>query len=252
MVWCWNGISGKGEFSWQPVTVNLLNYVPSGYRDQVRIKFQYFQYGTGTGYGWYLDDVKVAISRDDSTNVTSSSKDVWNLTTNASWSGTHSWWNGNPSTGYCMPGIDNSLMTLPIDLISARTTTLSAYFRFNLNTQEGAPPDGFRVEISSDNGLTWHAINLGVRSSWGVSGTDNNGTTSYTGHNAGGYWTQAGTLTRLNCDLSDWSGNVILIRFRMVTTSATNYDPYESPYSDVGFGGFYIDDVVVSGETVHT
>ncbi len=252
IVWCWNGVSGKGEFSWQPVTVNLLNYVPEIYRDQVRIKFQYFQYGTGTGYGWYLDDVKVAISRDDSTNVTSSSKDAWQLTTNASWSGTHSWWNGNPDTGYVMPGIDNSLMTLPIDLISARTATLSAYFRFNLNTQEGAPPDGFRVEVSSDNGITWHAINLGVRSSWGVSGTDNTGTTSYTGHNAGGYWTEAGTLTRLNCDLSEWSGNVILIRFRMVTTSATNYDPYESPYSTVGFGGFYIDDVVVSGETVHT
>jgi hypothetical protein len=150
-----------------------------------------------------------------------------------------------------MPGIDNSLMTMPIDLVSARTASLSAYFRFNLNTQEGAPPDGFRVEVSSDNGITWHAINLGVRSSWGVSGTDNSGTTSYTGHNAGGYyWTQAGTLTRLNCDLSDWGGNVIMIRFRMVTNNAANYDHYES--SSVGFGGFYVDDVVVSGETVHT
>ena len=250
MVWAWNGISGKGEFSWQPVTVNLLNYVPDGYRDAVRVKFQYFQYGMGTGYGWYLDDVKVAISRDDTANVTSSSKDAWQLSTNDSWSGAHSWWNVNPATGYCMPGIDNSLMTMPINLINARNATLSAYFKFNLNTQEGAPPDGFRVEVSSDNGLTWHAINLGVRSSWGVSGTDNNGTTSYTGHNAGRNWTEAGTLTRLNCDLSDWSGNVILIRFRMVTTNATNYDHYES--DSVNFGGFYIDDVVVSGETVHT
>ena len=147
-------------------------------------------------------------------------------------------------------GIDNSLMSIAIDLTRARTAQLSAYLKFNINDEGGAPPDGFRIEITKDNGITWEAINLGVRSAWGVSGTDNSGTASYTGHDTGGNWIEVGSLTRVMADLSDWSGNVIHIRFRVVTNNAAGYDHYKD--SSAGFGGFYTDDVMITGETLST
>ncbi|MCX8174325.1 MAG: immune inhibitor A, partial [Thermoplasmata archaeon] len=170
------------------------------------------------------------------------------------------WWNGNPSTGYFSGGIDNSLITRPIDLTNAKNATLSAYFRFNINWGvggSGRPPDGFRVEVSSDNGVTWQPICLGVRSGWNVSGTE--GTqpgmppgTSYTGITETGdkaYWVPAKSLYRLNVDLSGWRGSVVLLRFRVVTNS-TLPNHYAQPISTVGFGGLYIDDIKVFGETI--
>ena len=53
-------------------------------------------------------------------------------------------------------------------------------------------------------------------------------------------------MSRLNCDLSGWAGKVILIRFRVVTrTDIANH--YDSAVA--GFGGIYIDDVKVVGNT---
>ncbi len=250
ITWGWNGMSGGGSFTWEFVKVDLLKYVPAQYRGEVRIKFNYTQYGAGTGYGWYIDDVKVVISRegDSSSNIDDNTMDVWQYVTTTDRNGqeTHAWWNGDPETGYFRGGIDNSLETVPIDLTNAYRASLSAYFKFNINTSSGAPPDGFRVEVSLDNGVSWIAINLGVRSAWGVSGEDNSGATSYTGHDAGNNWVRANTLTRLNVDLSAFSGNVILLRFRVVTTSASSYQHYDK---DTGWGGFYVDDVMVWGES---
>jgi hypothetical protein len=180
-------------------------------------------------------------------------------------SGTKCWNNIDPVTGDIKPGIDNYLMTAPIDLTNARNAYLSAYFRFNFNQQSAAPPDGFRVEVTTDGGLTWIAINLGVRSAWGVSGTgpDIEDTIidgrSYTGITdtgnaaADNYWVSAGTLNRLNIDLSAWSGNQIYIRFRMVSNNLPGYvySHNNNAFSgDPGFGGFCIDDVNVYGETI--
>jgi len=285
MQWGWNGVSGRGTFAWEKVSVDILPWVNqtgiAGYNplSAVRVKFQYFQYGGGTGYGWYIDDVKVAVSRGDSTAVAAASADAWQLTnTSTLWpgsgtifhsahSGTHAWWNGNVTTGFMKKGIDNSLLCGPIDLTNARNATLGAYFKFNINTKDGAPPDGFRVEISRDNGVTWSAINLGVRAAWNVSGyeTDaSDGKTdgkSYTGlPTAGytaaqvGYWVSAGTCTRLNVDLSSFTGNAIMMRFRMVTNAAAAYLPYKlaagSFPAGSAFGGFYVDDVTVMGNTI--
>ena len=147
-----------------------------------------------------------------------------------------------------MRGIDNVLVTKPIVLTNSESAYLFAKMRFNLNSVSGAPPDGFRVEVSPDNGVTWTAINLGVRTGMGVSGTDNSGTTSNTGHNLGNNWIRTDTLTRLNIDLSGWAGKVVLIRFRVTTTNAAGYNAYED--NTAGFGGFYLDDVVVWGESV--
>jgi hypothetical protein len=213
-------------------------------------------YGGGTGGGWWVDDVEVKVTRDDALAVTTETRDQWQLTSSAAHSGLYSWWNGNPSTNYLTGGIDNSLTTRSIDMINARNATLSAYFRFNINSESGLPPDGFRIEISSDNGINWKAVNLGVRSAWGVSGNDGDGSDgvpgdgkSYTGINSGANWVEAGSLTRLNCDLSGWAGKVIKMRFRVITASDSNpfygNAHYQSPTA--GFGGFFVDDVIIHG-----
>lgn len=272
MRWAWNGVSGGGTFSWEKVSLDILPYVNKtgvgGYDplSEVKVKFAYYQYGPGTGYGWYIDDVRVTVSRSDYSNPDAYTSDIWNRTTADAHSGLWSWSNVDPVTGEVKGGIDNSLITNPIDLTNARTATLSAYFKFNINTDDGAPPDGFRVEVSKDNGVNWEAINLGVRSAWGVSGTgadSDDGNTSdgktYTGFTdsgegsaiADGYWVEAGTLTRLNCDLSSFSGNAIMIRFRVVTTNHPLYAHDDNAASgDPGFGGFWVDDVIVSGNTI--
>ena len=284
MRWAWNGVSGGGTFDWEKVSLDILPYVPSGvnalaanyeYREAVKVKFAYYQYGAGTGYGWYIDDVKVTVSRSDLDNPDAETTDIWNRTTADAHSGNYSWSNVDPITGEMKAGIDNYLMSTPIDLTNARSATLSAYFKFNINTANGAPPDGFRVEVSKDNGISWEPINLGVRGAWGISGTgeddDDNYTDSktYTGltdsydpdnpglYNpavvaADGYWVEAGTLTRLNCDLTSFSGNAIMIRFRVDTTNhaAYEHDDNTAYGSDPGFGGFWVDDVIVTGNTI--
>ncbi len=274
--WCWNGISTRGTFSWDYVSVDLLNFVPADYRDEVKVKFNYTQYGGGTGYGWYIDDVRMEVTRSNNVYADQHSQDIWNLTTADAHSGTHCWANVNPvpdpvyGYGLVKPGIDNYLRTMPIDLTNARTATLSAYVKFNFNYQSGAPPDGFRIEVSRNNGITWEAVNLGVRSGWNISGTSSddsdgyiNDQHSYTGISdstlAGTgtaatdrYWVSIGTMTRVDINLSSFSGNAIVIRFRMITCGHPAYAHSNNLNQgiDPGFGGFYLDDVEVKGQTI--
>jgi hypothetical protein len=262
--WCWNGLSGGGTYTWDYISVDILTNVPAPYRSEVRIKFNYTQFGGGTGVGWFIDDVRLVVSRSNAINPVSTTYDIWNLTAADAHSGTHSWSNIDPGTGLMKPGIDNSLVTTPIDLTNAQNAYLSAYVKFNINEDSGAPPDGFRIEVSSDGGKSWAAINLGVRTSWGVSGTGVDGEDgnpsdgkAYTGLPdsgdpvADGYWVHTSTLSRVNADLSAWMGNQIYIRFRMVTCSHPAY-AHESGYSFTSgeFFGFYVDDVIVEGETI--
>lgn len=247
----WSGTSGGGSFDWDRVRLNILRYVEDGYEDNVRLMFNYTQYGGGTGFGWYLDDVRVIVSRGNNP-IMEHHRDVWRQDTveGRDGSDTTAWINAHPDAfddenKYFMSGIDNSLITNSIDLTNARTAYMSAYFKFNINTASGAPPDGFRVEVTTDNGRTWSAINLGVRSAWGVSGTG--GEDSYEGADAGNGWTTADSLTRLDTDLSDFRGEVIRIRIRMVTTNAAVYEHYAEAGEPPGF---YVDDFVVSGSSV--
>ncbi len=240
MDWAWNGVSGGGSFAWDYVQVNLLPYIDDegGSRENVRVRFNYTQYGSGTGYGWFFDDVKLTVSRAPNAPITDNMKDVWRQVNTTGHDGqeTTAWWNGegeydedNPS--WFLKGIDNSLVSSPIDLTGARTVFLEAYFKFNINNASGAPPDGFRVEVTMDGGRVWMPINSGVRTASGVYD-----------------WTSADDLDRLNVDLSDFRGNVIRIRFRVFTCNAAGYDPFEDDTAD--FGGFYVDNVIVSGRTI--
>jgi hypothetical protein len=256
--WCWNGISGKGAFSWEYVEVNLNQFCGQQY---VRVMFDYIRAAGGGGKGWWIDDVEVKVTRSDQVPVADTSMDQWELVRKGTllgsgggdfadaYSGQYAWLchNPSPSTDYLKAGLDNCLVTIPIDLTNALDATLIAKFKFNINFTEGRPPDGFRVEVSSDTGVTWRPVHFGVRAAWRVSGTEAAGGDgkSFTGVNIGNSWVYSTTMARLNCDLTGWAGSVIQLRFRVVTRAdAVNH--YETA---TGWGGFYIDDVTVFGNT---
>jgi len=259
MNWVYSGASGGTTADWEFGEVNLTKYIPASGSRQIRIAFQYLFGGAGANGFWYIDDVEVKITRKSSAAVTAQMPDQWQYVwdMNRAHRGSGVWWNGVPG-GYLTGGIDNGLITRPIDLTNARNATLSAYFKFNINwgvNGLGRPPDGFRVEVSADNGVTWQPICLGIRSGWNVSGTETTqpgmpAGTSYTGITEPGdkaYWVPAKSLYRLNTDLSGWRGSVILLRFRVVTNSTlSNHFASDA----VGFGGLYIDDIKVFGETI--
>ncbi len=242
MRWAWNGISGHGAFTWEYVQVNLDRFIGE---DAVRIKFLYIYCGGGNGYGWAIDDVAVKVSRSDAQAVGPASADLWALSITDSFSGDHAWLNRDPVTGHLKGSLDNALTSELIDLTNAIRASLSVKLKFNINNGSGRPPDGFRLEVSSDNGITWRAINFGVRAAWGLSGTEHK---SYTGIDLGDNWVDSNSLARVNCDLSGWGGAVIKLRFRVVTAADDNpyfgSDHYQDPDA---FGGIFVDDVVVSG-----
>ncbi len=240
--WCWNGKSAAGTMQWEYVRVNLLRddyNIPEDKLDTVRVRFYYKQYGGGLRPGgWLIDDVSVVVSREGNLpdNIVSEDMhDVWNLQDNVigrDGEPSRAWWNAYPRTGWFQKGIDNRLVTSSIDLTNARTVNFTADFKFNINSASGSPPDGFRVEVTRDGGRTWEAINVGIRTAKGISTGPHN-------------WTTAGQISTLNVDLSDYSGEIIRMRFRVFTNA--NDAPYEDDSAD--HGGLYVDNVIVHGRT---
>jgi hypothetical protein len=258
ITWGWTGISGEGTFDWEHVSVNILDFVPAEYRSRIRLRFQYTQYGGGTGIGWYVDDVRVKTSRSNELPVDASERDTWRLIEGSvadgtTHSGAGAWFCGGWDGGDFHEGIDNSLYTRPIDLTTARIVNLEFYARFNLQEALTEPPDGFRVEISNNNGLSWVPLNFGLRASLGVSGswpdgsdgTDGDGK-SYTGIDEGNNWVAGSSLTRLTVNLNGYSGEVVILRFRMVTDTD---GLHAQDVSESAFYGLYIDDITVYGES---
>jgi len=145
-----------------------------------------------------------------------------------------------------------------IDLIVVKNGVFQPVFlqvkaRFNLQKAEDQPPDGFRVEISKNGGMNWAPLNFGLRASWGVSGTESDASDgtdgdgkSFTGLDEGSNWVPASSLTRMTINLNGYSGEVVMLRFRMVT----NTDGlHAEDISESAFYGLYIDDIVVFGES---
>ncbi|MEM3341578.1 MAG: CARDB domain-containing protein, partial [Thermoplasmata archaeon] len=155
VMWGYNGISDKGRFDWEYVEFDLTKFVGC---HNLTINITYLFTEPGTGGGWWIDDVVVKGTRANSAGITSAVKDSWLLCNKESYSGKYSWTLANTinfATNYLPSGVDTSLYTKPIDLTNAYTATLSAKFKFNINPAAGRPPDGFRVEVSTDNGKTW-------------------------------------------------------------------------------------------------
>ena len=251
--WCFNGRSGGGTFDWEYVEADLSKYI--GVFKEIRIVFVMAQYGglpANGGWhpemGWYIDDVKVKVIGDGV-------YDLWRLENLTEYgdkigahSGNYAWvYNDTNENGNLPEGIDSSLISKQIDLTSARNATLDFWIRFNLDPSSGLPPASVLVEVSSDGGTTWSSLTYGVRIGWGSSGhggyagkLDNGKTNAYG-------WVSDHTLLRINCDLSGWAGETIILRFRVVTNATTpdTWDPNHA--SDPH--GVYIDDVYVWGES---
>ncbi len=255
--WCFNGRSGNGAFTWEYVEVDLTPYI--SHFKAIRIVFMLVQWGGLTpdlgwdpAMGWYLDDIKVEITSDGVHDLWHLQRFAGNPGALAAHSG-HYAWVYRDKNGDLPEGIDSSLITKQIDLSTARSARLLFWIRFNLNPAAGVPPATVRVEVSSDNGMTWQSITYGVRIGWGssgyggLSGIPDNG-------NANHYdWVRSTTLVRINCDLSGWAGQSILIRFRVVTNATINPEtdnPYPTwdPEHPGDPHGVFIDDVVVYGE----
>ncbi len=268
--WCWNGLSGGGTLDWDHVTVNLTGY--SG--NYIKIRFQYLYLFGGTGFGWFIDDLKVTITSTEDGASKFETTDNWFLIdgddaddyniggSRHSWSGDHSFYYGDPiyNGGDFKDGVDSSVYTRQIDLTNARTAFFSAYFKFNLDKGSGRPPDGFRIEVSTDSGNSWITLSLGVRAAWGVSTSGNDSddgvidNKSYTGLGSQAYWAGSSSLTRLITNLNGFTGNVIILRFRIVTNTDTIHNDLTHTFTDPDeeFRGFFMDDIVVYGDSLES
>ena len=159
----------------------------------------------------------------------------------------HFWMFGDIEGGRTVlpQGVDESIYTDPIYLTNARNPTLTAHFQFNINDGAGLPPDGFRVEISSDDGHSWDYLTQGARAAWNYSGQDD---CDYAGHNdEEGYgWVDSHSLQRLDVDLSGWAGERVILRFRVFTNMTDAYADSSLP------GAFFMDDVWVTEEDTNS
>ncbi len=248
--YCWNGRSGGGTLDWEFVKLNLDEYADNESISKIRIKFNFTVVNETKGMGWLIDDVSITGKRKGNNYypVSDKQKDVWHYVDD---NGNMAWWNGinytSPKDQHFRGGIDNRLISKAIDLTNAKTAKLSADFKFNINNSSGRPPDGFRVEITTDNGITWESINLGSRAASGYSGNN----TRYPNNKNG--WVRAEnnnnkSLNRLLLDLSDFSGETIQLRFRVVTNNVQQH--FATDPETAGYGGLYIDNVVISGHTI--
>ncbi len=281
--WCFNGRSGEGTLDWEYTRVDLTPYITEySYARVVFIQAQpggiKKEDGWNPSMGWYIDDVKVV------TTGANPSPDYWELKSEpsstghkAAHSGSHYWayevpdQNAPGPNSHSMPkGVDSSLISDPIDLTNAEYATFLAHMKFNIHPGAALPPDCFRVEVTTDGGMTWDSITYGVRSAWGYSGENdgqNLGTTEYGGISnpvpqgysgvpgevqdgqfvSGSYgydWVPSVSLARVNADLSGFAGNVIRLRFRIVTNTTQMYSDTDYPL------GFYLDDVIIFGESI--
>ncbi|MBU4190655.1 MAG: choice-of-anchor J domain-containing protein [Candidatus Thermoplasmatota archaeon] len=272
MKFCWNGYGTDGLYDWEFVKVDLTSYIQKAEQysnGNLRVRFyllvyeQYYglyPYGTNdTGaadpynYGgmWLIDDVEAHVYR--------GGKDMWHYlgpedTYPDSHSGDRAFWCGDNSTGYFTGSMDCSLTSTPIDLTTAKDAKLEFWTKFNIKMKGGWPGDWCQIAVSDDMGSTWHNIQFGLTFGWNVSGTRSDAQDapsddgkSYTGitPDGGPGWVSSNTLMKISADLSGASGSTILIRITMIT----NNDADLAENASLGWGGIYIDDIRIIGNS---
>lgn len=135
---------------------------------------------------------------------------LWHLSTHRSNSPTTAFYYGKETTFTFNTGARNfgSITSVPIDLSNATDTWLT--FTHFLQTENLSPFDTARVQVSSDNGVSWVDKYVTALST--------------------------GSLATLNVDLSAYDGQTILIRF--------SFDSVDAAFND--FEGWVVDDVAVT------
>ncbi len=138
---------------------------------------------------------------------------LWHITSLDSYGGNHSLWCGVEFQGNYATGrrIDNAIVTPPIDLRACNAEDITT-LRFMEFYDTESWSDFCRVHISADGGLSWNWLN-----GQGSSGTNDE-------------WEEH------LIDISQYNGNIILIRFYFYTYSSQNNN----------YPGWFIDNVRVS------
>lgn len=270
--WVFNGKSADRTFDWRYTSVDLGRHEEFlDKHEEVRAVFMLSQFGGITreddwtpDMGWYVDNVRFKLSSEwnstgpsywdrVSANELDSEMGIDNVDT-SQYLDRHDeddgkYWmftsRDDEGNDILPEGVDSSLYTHPIHLENAEDPRLSAYMKFNIDDSAGLPPDGFRVEVSDDDGRTWNSLTYGARSAWNASGTDAASGEAYSGttenESSDDYgWVDSSTLHRLSADLSGWRGETIRLRFRVFTNKTEMYDDPELPKA------IFIDDVVVA------
>ncbi len=282
--WVWNRKSADGTLDWEHARLDIIDEaediieeedLDESHLDNIRAGLFYTHYGfPDEAGGWWIDNVRVTASYDWSED----GPGYWDLTnaegleekgiiedadnnenyhdhTLGNEEG-HYWIYTAPEkdedgnvVGDKLPrGVDSSLYTQPIYLDNADNPQLTAHMQFNIDDGEGRPPNGFRVEISDDDGETWDSLTYGARSAWGYSGEDGEDC-EYSGVTEDGDeedygWVDSNTLARLEADLTGWRGQRVLLRFRVFTNTTEDDDAF---YSDPDLPrAVFIDDVWVT------
>ncbi|MEF8873329.1 MAG: CARDB domain-containing protein [Candidatus Thermoplasmatota archaeon] len=274
--WAFNGRSASGTFDWSYTSVNISQYenFTDDY-DELRVVFVLAQMGGITSesgwepdMGWYIDNVKLKVTRDFEGEVPENGHGYWmrvnetevkdkfdNLddshnhitkgyyedhTPGENGEGHYWMYARNDGGEPALPiGVDSSLYTSRIDLTNAENPEFTANLKFNIDNRSGVPPDGIRIEISEDDGRSWETVSYGVRSSWGFSGDDVHGGYSGESDEDDYGWVDTMTLIRINSDLTGYRGENIIIRFRVFTNTTDNYEDVNYPKA------VFIDDVIV-------
>ena len=124
---------------------------------------------------------------------------------------------------------DDSIATYQIDFRGASVATLSFYHTYKMESNY----DGCVIEISTNDGGSWTDLGSKITTG-GYTGTIS---TQYSSPISGrSAWTGGtlGTMTEVSADLTDYVGNIVLVRFRLACDSS------------VSSTGWYVDDVSIT------
>ncbi|MER3498821.1 MAG: hypothetical protein C4308_09415 [Chitinophagaceae bacterium] len=178
----------------------------------------------------HINDVVVGTTIPSTWTATSSTSNVWSVSTTVSHSAPNSYYTPDPAGPSASEQILTSTGTYTLSNASSAYSTLSFWHKYN--TEEGW--DGGVVEISTNGGTTWQDLGSkmflnGYNGSVGT-GSALAGRQAFTGN--------SNTFIQTKINLSSYGGQTVKIRFRFAADNNT---------APTG-GGWWIDDIVLRTE----
>jgi len=212
----YSGNSGNGdEPDWETATFNLANYTD----DNVRFKFRFGTDGSVEAYeGWYIDDVVVTSGTEtlfdddfedgDNDWIADVVESEWNYYSNKSYSGSYSWYLGNPETERYSASLNDSLESPMFDIGEGSEKYVSSMIWFAID----GPSDSASLEINHSG--EWKTLET-------IPGDDGDYSSEYEGADENGW-------IYVESDVSEYEGDV---SFRIRFESNT-YTQLEGLYVD--------------------